>query len=265
VYLYRNLPGKLAEELDNPRRRLPIPWIAFNTASDSFQTHPRILETAYRAMKVLLDREIGFSFLTKGWIPDRFIDLFSGRQHLILSRIGLVSTSSRYQLLFEPFAASVEERLHNIERLKGIGVNMEIRIDPIIPFYTDDDTWIRNLLKTLAARGIKTISLSYLHMRPAIMNQLRRELPPTEYNLLRSCFHTQPWSIVGTSTKSKLIPRNLREKGYRRFTQIAEEFGMRCLICSCKNPDLPGQWCTHSFSPSKRGQEQKRQLSLFSC
>ena len=33
VFLYRNLPQKLAAELDNPRRRAVIDRIAFNTAS----------------------------------------------------------------------------------------------------------------------------------------------------------------------------------------------------------------------------------------
>jgi hypothetical protein len=59
--------------LDSPRRRSVIDRVVFNTASDSFQTHPAILDITYDTMTVLLERGIGFSFLTKGWIPDRFI------------------------------------------------------------------------------------------------------------------------------------------------------------------------------------------------
>jgi hypothetical protein len=44
VHLYRNLPEKLAGELDNPRRRSVMDWVVFNTASDSFQTHPMVLD-----------------------------------------------------------------------------------------------------------------------------------------------------------------------------------------------------------------------------
>ena len=87
VHLYGNLPEKLARELDNPRRRAVVEWVAFNTASDSFQTHPKILDITYNAMKVLLEREVGVSFLTKGLIPNRFIELFSANPSLVFSRI----------------------------------------------------------------------------------------------------------------------------------------------------------------------------------
>ena len=50
VHVYRNLPEKLAAELDNPRRRSAVDWVMFNTASDSFQRHPAILETTFETM-----------------------------------------------------------------------------------------------------------------------------------------------------------------------------------------------------------------------
>jgi len=268
VHLYRNLPEKLAGELDSPRRRSVIHWVVFNTASDSFQTHPMILDITYRTMRVLLERGIGFSFLTKGWIPNRFIELFADHAGQINPRIGLVSISSRYRDLFEPQAAGVADRLQNIDRLKEVGIDVEVRIDPIIPFYTDDEDSIKGIYEALAARDIRRVSLSYLHMRPAILKQLQKELPPTEFNVLRSCFEIQPWGVVGTSTRSKLIPLPLREKGYKRFIGLSKEFGIRPLICSCKNPDMPATECSTAMryeGSRKPAVEERRQLTLFSC
>jgi len=51
VHVYGNLSDKLAKELDNPRRRSEASWVAFNTASDSFQTHPFVLDVAYHTME----------------------------------------------------------------------------------------------------------------------------------------------------------------------------------------------------------------------
>ena len=267
VHLYSELSEKLAGELDNPRRRSAVSLVAFNTASDSFQTHPEILDTTYRAMRVLLERGVGFSFLTKGWIPNRFIDLFSKFTGLVYARIGLVSVSKRYRELFEPQTATAAERFQNIDRLKNIGVDVEIRVDPIIPFYTDNDASIGRLYRALDSRDIRTVTLSYLHMRPAIMHQLNRELPATESQILRSCFKTQSWGVVGASTRSKLIPRPLREKGYGRFKALAKEFGITPVICACKNPGVSSHQC--SIGLQSTGQVKKegagRQLSLFSC
>jgi len=176
--------------------------------------------------------------------------------------------SSRYRDLFEPKTATAAERLQNIERLKNVGLDVEVRIDPIVPFYTDDEASIRGLYEALATRDIRTVSLSYLHLRPAILDQLQRELPPTEFNVILSCFESQPWSVVGTSTRSKLIPLSLRERGYKRFVELSEGFGITPLICSCKNPDMSAHQCSTGMSIEKTKRppdERGRQLSLFPC
>lgn len=265
IYLYRNLPDRLAAELDNPRRRTAVRRVIFNTASDSFQTHPAVLDITYQAMQVLMKRRIGFSFLTKGRIPQRFIVLFAEHPQLVSARIGLVSTRPRFRELFEPHAATATERLQNIVNLRAAGVDVELRVDPIIPFLTDDGESIRSLFGAVAERGVGRVTLSYLHLRPAIFEQLRHELPAVEFALLRTCFETRPWNVVGSSTRSKLIPAPLRRKGYGRFTKIAAEFGLITLICACKNPDLPAQLCSARDDAPREAGGKGRQLSLFPC
>jgi DNA repair photolyase len=265
VYLYRNLADRLAAELDNPRRRTPVRRVIFNTASDSFQTHPAVLDTTYQAMQVLMKRRIGFSFLTKGRIPPRFITLFAEHPKLVSARIGLVSIRPRFRKLFEPHAATATERLQNIANLHAAGVDVAVRVDPIIPFLTDDARCIRSLFGAVAGRGVRRVALSYLHLRPAIFEQLRHELPAAEFALLRTCFETRPWSVVGSSTRSKLIPAPLRRKGYGRFTEIAGEFNLIPLICACKNPDLPAQLCFARDDAPREAGGKSRQLSLFPC
>ncbi len=267
IYLYTNLPDRLKSELDNPRRRMAVDRVIFNTASDSFQAHPDILDITYRTMKILLERGVSLSVLTKGWIPDRFIELFERFPELITARIGLVSIASRYRDVFEPGTATVKQRVSNIDRLKSVGVEVSVRIDPIIPFYTDDSDSIRSLFETLSKRQITRVDLSYLHLRPAIMDQLEKELPATAYQVLRTCFETRPWTKIGEANRSKLVPRSLRQKGYERFLDIAEPFGIRPVICSCKNPDMPGQLChTRAAEPGAAQPSinaKPRQLSRF--
>ncbi|MBW1999839.1 MAG: radical SAM protein [Deltaproteobacteria bacterium] len=267
VYLYSNLPEKLERELDRGRRHRPVEWIIFNTSSDSFQSHPRILDITYRTMTSLLERGIGFSFLTKGKIPGRFIKLFADYPDLVHARIGLVSLSENYQKLFEPRAAKAQERLDNVTRLMEAGIRVEVRIDPVIPFYTDDDRSISSLYLALAERGIKRVSVSYLHLRPSVLSQLQEELPRSVIKVLMSCFETQTWSEVGSSTRSKLVPLKLRERGYERFFRLAKQHGIEPVVCSCKNPDIKGAGlCTAEWPVAKTYESSRRfgrQLTLF--
>lgn len=266
IYLYANLPQKIAQEMDSPRRRLKVDHVSFNTATDCFQNHSRVLEIAYQSMYVFLRRGVNISFLTKGSIPEVFLTLFAKYSQLVRAAIGLVSTSEEYKDTFEPGAANIQKRLASIGKLKSAGIEVQARIDPIIPFLTDDQKSIEKLMAALAEKGINTVSLSYLHLRPRILEQLKLELPGLEFKLLQSCFSGQDWTEVGTSTRSKLVPKSLRRKGYDRFSVMANKYGIKTLVCSCKNPDMNAQICSshkrfRSLMDNSVGKI--KQLSLF--
>jgi hypothetical protein len=219
-------------------------------------------------MHVLLERGVRFSFLTKGCVPPHFIRLFRDHPRLVSPRVGLVSIYPRFRDVFEPGAALPGERLDSIERLVAAGLEPEVRIDPIVPFHGDDPASVRRLLAAVGERGVRTVTLSYLHLRPAIMDQLRRELPPRELALLATCFKAgRPVESPAPAIRSRLIPAGLRRKGYARFVEAAGELGITPLVCACKNPDIPAQLCSRSLAPDDPGARpvRGRQLGLFPC
>ena len=236
VDLYINLPDLLRKELF--RKRVVPEWVILNTSSDSFQPHPDILDTTCQIIQILQEHGIGISFLTKGVIPRRCLGLFKKSPDKILAQVGVVSLSERYWRSYESNTPSPEERIENILNLTETGILPEIRIDPIIPFVTDTETEMVSLFSRLNKAGIKRITLSYLHIRPAIEKQLKAELSPLHRRLMESCFSTQEWKTVGSSARTKLVPKDLRERGYRRIRDVANGFGITASICQCKNPDL---------------------------
>lgn len=262
VYLYKNIPELLNKELSQAKN---IPkWVILNTSSDCFQSHPKILKTTYNTMEILLTHGISISFLTKGIIPRWFFDLFSKFSSQLFVQIGVVSLSEPYWKRYEPGTPAPEERLKNIDRLKEIGIIPEIRIDPIIPFITDTESEIRLLFKELRKKGIKNVTISYLHLRPSIERQLMKELSLLHKRIIELCFLTQEWRTIGPSSKTKLIPCHLREKGYIRIKKIAKEFDINASICQCKNPDLKAELCGSGRIKAflKRS---NYQLPLFRC
>ena len=262
VHLYVNLPILLEKELS--RKKVIPQWVILNTSSDCFQPHPDILSVTYEVVRILLDHGIGISFLTKGVIPQRFIELFGRSPGKILAQIGLVSLSDRYWEEYEPGTPSPEKRIENIKRLGEIGISSEIKIDPIIPFVTDTEVEVMVLFGRLKGLGVHRVTLSYLHLRPAIQKQLMWELSPRHRRLIESCFRTQEWKRIGTSTKTKLLSKLIREKGYERIKKIARGFGMTALVCQCKNPDLKGDLCS-SGRVKAALRKTPAQLPLFRC
>ena len=263
VQLYINLPHLLKEELS--RKKVIPQWVILNTSSDCFQSHPDILAVTYEVIRILSDHGIGISFLTKGVIPQWFVELFGRFSRNILAQIGMVSLSDRYWAEYEPGTPSPDKRIKNIERLGEVGISSEIKIDPIIPFITDTEAEMTPLFRRLKGLGVKRVTLSYLHLRPAIYQQLMKELSPLHRRIIESCFRAQEWKAIGSSTKTKLLPRTIREKGYRRIKEIAGSFGITASVCQCKNPDLKGDLCGSGRARAILGKKVPIQLPLFRC
>jgi DNA repair photolyase len=263
VDLYVNLPDLLREEL--LKKKVIPPWVILNTASDCFQHHPDILDITYEVVRILVDRGIGISFLTKGFIPHRFFGLLRVSPEKVLAQIGLVSLSERYWKEYEPGTPSPERRLENVQRLKEIGIVPEIRIDPIIPFVTDTDIEATNLFRRLQEGGVKRVTLSYLHLRPAIQRQLMSELSPVHQKVIELCFDVQEWKAMGSSTRTKLLSKVIREKGYQRMKEIGEGFGITASVCQCKNPDLKADLCSSGRVKTVVSKRPPGQLPLFQC
>jgi hypothetical protein len=121
------------------------------------------------------------------------------------------------------------------------------------------------LFERLRNLGAQRVTLSYLHLRPAIQEQLMQELTPLHHRLIESLFRSQDWKTVGSSTKTKLLPKVIREKGYQRIKEIAEGFGIQTSVCQCKNPDVRGNLCSSGRVRASLGRKTQAQLPLFRC
>jgi len=242
IHLYEDLPERLERELDR-KRRIPQ-WVSFSTASDAFQDIDEVLRVTYACMRVLLDRGIGVSFLTKGRIDEDFIDLFKRHPGRVKARIGIVSLNEDYKRVFEPYSATPFMRLKNIRRLVDASIDVSVRIDPVIPGITDSEGTIERLIKAIRAVGVGDVSISALVMRSPIMRPFSMGVPQhIAWRILRF-YHGQPWQRVITSARTRLLPKDMRVIIYGRFRTIARRYGVDARICGCKNPDLPWEFCS---------------------
>ncbi|MBI5166670.1 MAG: radical SAM protein [candidate division NC10 bacterium] len=264
VYVYSNLPERLEEELDNPRRRKALPeWVSLSTSCDPFQPMDEVLKVTWATIKALLERGIRVSFLTKGYIPGEFIGLFQAHPGLIFARVGLLSLRGDYHRQFEPGAARPEVRLDNIKRLKQAGVPVEVRHDPVILEVTDLPQDLDPLFCQLKECGIATVNIAFLHIRPGIEPVLKRDLPlPLALRILR-LYRGQPFQRVAASCVTRLLPRHLRILTYSQIQGIASRYGIKTLLCACKNPDLQADICHIVGNSPFRPQRKEAQLRLF--
>jgi DNA repair photolyase len=79
------------------------------------------------------------TFLTKGVIPQKHMRLLADHAPFVSAEIGLITLNNAVGRLFEPAAARAGRRLAQISELVRNGIKTEVRLDPIIPGFTDDE------------------------------------------------------------------------------------------------------------------------------
>ena len=137
VLFYANTAEKLIAEW--PRKRKTPDRVYFCPSSDLFQPVPELLDAAYDMMEFILAQGATVALTTKGVIPERHMALLLAHPEQVHVQAGLITHDDAVRMILEPHAAPVTIRVTQAKRLRESGVNVKLRIAPIIPSITDDD------------------------------------------------------------------------------------------------------------------------------
>ena len=109
----------------------------------------------------------------------RDLDVFAGRPVQI--GVTLTTLDERLRELWEPGAASVQERFRVIEAARRAGLQTSVMFGPLLPFLSDSQAAIDALLGRAAELGIDRIWVDALNPRPrvwpAVAELLRAKFP----------------------------------------------------------------------------------------
>ena len=244
VKVYANTLELLRHELQRKRRKPAA--IYFSPASDLFQPVPEVLDIAYRLLQETLGRGIGVAFLTKGIIPERHMSLIQENAALVRAQMGLITLDDAVLRTFEFHAASAAVRMAQLKQLTQSGIRTQVRFDPILPSVTDDERTLEELCKAAADAGATDIAASALFLRPAVTRRLARasKASVTVARCLEAFSDAQRMAIHAERSSVTALPRQERERIFRRLENVAARCGLTVKRCACKNPDLATGTCS---------------------
>jgi DNA repair photolyase len=174
--------------VDVLRRELARPsWthetVALGTNTDPYQR----AEGRYRLMPGIIDAlarsRTPFSILTKGTLLRRDLGLLERAAEQV--RVGvavsidMVDTSLQDSL--EPGAPGTRARIELVRAIRSAGLECGVMVAPVLPYLTDSDEQLDDLLGRLADAGASGATLLTLHLRPGtkewFLGWLAREHP----------------------------------------------------------------------------------------
>ena len=163
--------------LENVRRDLEKvkagALISMSNSSDPYPFMEADLRLTRRCLEAFRGRGLRILVVTKGATVLRDLEL--------LKELGAAVTVSLITLdvdvcrMLEPGAPSPSERLEVLSRLSEEGVPTGLRLDPIIPFLTDDQ--IETVVREAVSVGVRHVVASTLKPRPDGWARLRKAFP----------------------------------------------------------------------------------------
>ncbi len=194
----------------------PNALISMSNSSDPYPPAERSLEITRRCLEIMKDYDVRILIVTKSNIVVRDVDLLSEMRCAVSVTVTSLSTASK----IEPNAPKPEKRVEVLRKLKDAGIPVILRLDPVIPFLTEEEA-----LKVLELCDfVDHVVTSTLKLRRDILARFRRVFPELakRYELIYT-------ERVGRSYY--YMPRDLRLKLLRPIVERCEELGISYAFC----------------------------------
>jgi DNA repair photolyase len=172
LFAKTNAAEQLRLELAKPGYR-PTP-IALGINTDSCQPIEREYKITRSVLELLLECHHPVSFVTKGSLITRDLDLLSSmaKQNLVSVYLSVTTLDNKLSSKFEPRASAPHTRLKTIKTMHDAGVPVGVLVAPVIPMITGSD--LEHILE--AAREAGAASAGYVLLRlPHELKQIWRE------------------------------------------------------------------------------------------
>lgn len=213
--------------------------------SSSSDPYP-LIETRYSLTRGILHMLLvnGFRILivTKSVIIVRDLDILTKYRDKIVISMTITTQRDNIAMKLEPGAPLPSERLKVIEMLINNGINVVVRIDPIIPYINDDYNDIKDLIKELSRKGVKQIISSTYKARSNSLKKLVSYFPEAGRNLLE--LYSRASHIHGY----RYLDKDMRFYYMRIIKELTEREGLVFTTCREGFPELntPGFLCDGS-------------------
>ena len=146
----------LSKELKSKRKKGVI---GIGAMSDTYNPFEKQYEITRKALELISYYNFGVSIETKSSLITRDIDIFNeiNSKSAIILKFTITTANDELSRKIEPNVCVSSERLKAMKKLSENGIFVGTLLKPIIPFITDSEENIRNVIKLSAKNGAKFV------------------------------------------------------------------------------------------------------------
>ncbi len=199
--------------------------------TDPFQPLDRVYGLSVAIIREFVRRGLPVEFVTKGIVPDEALSIMMGQPHCF-GQVSLITLDEGLHRRLMPGSPGPQTLLDNLVRIKQAGLYAVARVDPIIPYLTDDQDQLRSLVAAVRKAGADHLVASCVDVplvsRNAVLDQLSLSMPQAARERWKERFAGLYRERIGASMQAA--------EGYRRdlfayVAGLAEDAGMTFALC----------------------------------
>ncbi len=213
--------------------------VYINPVGDPFYPALEIQNEVAGIVQVLAEQGIQSWLLTRGFIRPTILQMLADYADHIQIMVGVTTMDHSHQRTLEPFCCPPWRRIKQIQKLKSLGISVQVALEPLIPGITDTKENLIPVLDALSDMGITHVTAGYLYIPQKTQDALRRDLPRGGWeNLPLDAFRKSTLWRTGTLANCRLLPKSVRQQGYASLIALASHYNIRVGISSFSNPDF---------------------------
>lgn len=141
------------------KRKVKTGVIGTGSMSDPYNPFEKELLLTRHALELINAFEFGVAIATKSSLITRDIDILSEiKEHSpVLCKLTITCADDKLSKIIEPNVCPSSERFAAIKKLSDAGIFAGILLMPVLPFITDTDDNIRNIVRLAHENGAKFI------------------------------------------------------------------------------------------------------------
>ena len=226
IVIRENLPSLINEEIPKLREKGIIS--IGSGITDVYQPIEADEFLMGEILKNLSEHNFPVSLLTKSSLIERdleYISLINKKSRFILY---LTITGLNEKIIndFEPNASPVSQRLDLIEKFKKAGCIVGILYMPVLPYLTDDENEIANLVKEVKKRGADFLIPGCLTLRPGKQKNFFMKFLGAKYNHLTASYE----KLYSNEASSGIPHKGYTDMLYKRFYSILKKENLPFLM-----------------------------------
>ena len=225
--------------------------VSIGADHDPAALDPQGATAVLEAAEALVDAGVKIRLITRGAPhPDtpfgRLLQRAATKGGAVLE-VGLIAMDKEIYSVYEAGSPPPSERLAAARRLSALGVRVEGRLAPMLPWISDTTAHLEAAMLAFRDAGINLVRAGYYQLDSEGVRQMKK-LRPAHRARLRGCFRGEPRH----PDEAHLLPRDLRAKGYARLGRIAARAKIKLAVCEETNPDLGVSRACFSVHPPAR-------------